>query len=150
MKCNEIHNHILFFVEKQLKAEQLQAVELHLQTCSACRQLAEEISQTLDLIHLEKNNSSDDVFFEELMLQQNEKRVQSASTLFLAKSQKTLEVLKIAAVISFGIFMGVLIGNKLQSNQTDFAQSETEFVQELFNNTDLAYESVEEYLAENN
>lgn len=155
MNCNEVHKQILFFAEATAPENQRQEIQKHLTVCDACNSLYVNIRKNLEAIETEKTNQSDELFFEQLQAKLHQKHFSTrSSSLFVMR--QIIEPLKIAAVIALGIFLGVLIGNSSeQTAQTTQPQIETysledEFTKEIyFTGNDLAYESVEEYLTEN-
>ncbi len=55
MKCAEIHNDLIFFLDDELTPERKALVSHHLKDCSECAAFLKELEASLLVIHQEKN-----------------------------------------------------------------------------------------------
>lgn len=147
MKCTDTHKELLFLVEGSSTKEKKEELEKHISECKACKILYKEMNETFNLIEKEKVTEINPFFFTRIE-ERMKNKVRERNPIFSPTLRRAMEPLMLAAVIAIGLFFGVLIGNNTESN-TEFANVEEEFAKEFyFENNELAYQSIEEYLIE--
>ena len=145
MKCKEAHKQFLFLAEGNISGAEKSETEKHISECDACSALYKNIHETFNVIRDEKVSEINPFFFTRIE-QRMKNKVAPEKVTFVPKLKKVIEPLMLAAVIAIGLFFGVLIGSNSQS-EVEMANIEDEFAQEFyFDNNELAYQSVEEYL----
>lgn len=147
MKCQDAHKEFLFLAEGTLSESKTRETEKHISECGECNLLYKNISDTFNEIQKEKITEINPFFFTRIEQKMKNKK-EAKSVVFVPKLKRIVEPLMLAAVIAMGLFFGVLIGNNGNS-QNEMANVEQEFAQEFyFDDNELAYQSIEEYLIE--
>ncbi len=145
MKCKEAHKQFLFLAEGNINETKKSETEKHISECEACSTLYKNIQETFNVINDEKVSEINPFFFTRIE-QRMKNKVTPKKVTFVPKLKKVIEPLMLAAVIAIGLFFGVLIGSNNQP-EVEMANVEDEFAKEFyFDNNELAYQSVEEYL----
>lgn len=66
MKCKTIHKKLIFFLEEELPAKEMDLVKMHLSECSECALFAEELKKTLGVLEQEKSPKVNPFFYTRL------------------------------------------------------------------------------------
>jgi len=146
MKCKEAHKQFLFLADDLLSETAHRELKQHIENCNDCELLYGKITSHYQLLAKDKIVSENPFFYSRLE-KSIAKKSQTVSK--FRKLQTVIEPIILAAVIVLGLFIGIFIGNNTQMQaDNDKIKSEVESVFNLDDN-ELAYESVEGYLMEN-
>lgn len=144
MKCKELHNKLIFFLEGDLPEREMEQVKVHLSGCPDCKLFAEELNKTLNVLETEKSPAVNPFFYTRLkakMEAQAESYEKAGSPFFVRVLQPALFSLLLFA----GIYSGIKIGQRAE-DQLYVANSATEQVIPYLNEMDT--EPIEAFLME--
>jgi len=111
MKCRAIHKNLIFYLEGDLKKEEMSGVELHLNECRECAAFAEEMKMTLGIIENEKNAEVNPYFYTRVKAKlESFAQAQQVKTLKPAYI-RVLQPVFFSMVLLMGISAGIMIGN---------------------------------------
>ena len=102
MNCNKILNNILFYLDKELVEAERIEFESHLQECTECRDLYDNVASAYNIIAAENQISVNPFFYHKLKTRLETKEESRVITIFTA----VLKPMAIAASIALGIFIG--------------------------------------------
>lgn len=144
MKCKELHNKLIFFLEGDLPEREMEQVKVHLSGCPDCKLFAEELNKTLNVLETEKSPAVNPFFYTRLkakMEAQAESSEKAGSPFFVRVFQPALFSLLLFA----GIYSGIKIGQRAE-DQLYVSNSATEQVIPYLNEMDA--EPIEAFLME--
>lgn len=143
MKCNKVHNKLIFFLEKELPVSEMEQVQKHLDECSECALFAAEMKNTLSILDSDKVTDENPFFYTRVKARlENQTEVQLSVRPVLAR---ILQPVAFSIILLLGIYGGFKLG---QAPITDFADnslSEQEMVP-FWN--ELETEPIESFLME--
>jgi hypothetical protein len=102
MNCNNFSNNILPYIDKELSQEQSSVFSKHMNSCSTCKQLFDEISATYKLIEVENDMPKNPFFYHKLISKIQHQKQDQASNILM----NVLKPLAVAASIALGIMIG--------------------------------------------
>ncbi len=117
MKCKEIHNKIIFYLENDLSKEERKHFEDHLQNCNSCKELLHEMQQTLLVIDTEKHINPNPFVITRIHSKLESLEDKRLAALPQVKLTSTFRVAAAIAVLLIAGFSGVVLGNKYVSNK---------------------------------
>ena len=100
MKCKNIHNDLISYLEGSLAKDESDAVEKHLNSCDECRKFSDKLRVTLGYIDIEKEVSVTPGFADKV-LTKLDSEVEEYSLI-----NRLMPVLTAAAVVLFAVFVG--------------------------------------------
>ena len=143
MKCNKVHNKLIFFLEKELPVSEMEQVQKHLDECSECALFAAEMKNTLSILDSDKVRDENPFFFTRVKARlENQAEEQLSARPVLTR---VLQPVAFSIILLLGIYGGFKLG---QAPKTDFADnslSEQEMVP-YWNELDA--EPIESFLME--
>lgn len=143
MKCNKVHNKLIFFLGKELPVSEMEQVQKHLDECSECALFAAEMKNTLSILDSDKLTDENPFFYTRVKARlENQTEVQLSVRPVLAR---ILQPVAFSIILLLGIYGGFKLG---QAPITDFADnslSEQEMVP-FWN--ELETEPIESFLME--
>jgi predicted anti-sigma-YlaC factor YlaD len=107
MNCENIKNLSLAYFEEDMKSEQRQMVENHLQSCQSCSEFYLFTKMNFVEIEKSKRKENDPYFYSALMAKIEN---QNAPSTVLSR-QPMLRLSLISLVLVFSVFSGLFIGN---------------------------------------
>lgn len=105
MNCKKIHTDMIFYLNRELSDEKMEAIGRHLETCDDCRQFAEMLKSQLELIDKEKRPEVNPYFFTRLSARLDENPV-ATDTVLPAWAQAVAFSVLLAVAVSGGIYLG--------------------------------------------
>ena len=126
MKCKNIHNNLIFFLEKELPASEMEQVEKHLNTCEECALFAAEMKSTLQILEDDKVRDENPFFFTRVKARiQNEAENQLPVRSALVR---IVQPIAFSIILLLGIYGGFKLGQSPQINKADSGFSKQEMV----------------------
>lgn len=104
MKCNNIHNDLISYLEGSLSREESNAIEKHLNTCDECMKFSDKLRVTLGYIDIEKEVSVTPGFAD-MVLTKLDNEVDNEVEEF-SLINRMMPALTAAAVVLFAVFVG--------------------------------------------
>lgn len=141
MKCDKLHNDLIFFAEGSLSTKRKNEINDHLSKCDTCRKFVDELTYSMEIIDKEKTVETNPFLYSRILDKINNYE-QSANT-YRVFAPKILRPVFVILLILFGIFSGIKLGNSYSSRYTD-EDSELQIITYYLN--DLQHESVETIL----
>lgn len=111
MKCVEVHNNILGFIEGGLESSLHEGIAKHVESCESCAACEKKIREAMGLIEQEKQTSFDRKMFADIQIAMAESAETDAS-LRQHPSKYLLRALPYAALLVLAVFAGVHIGKE--------------------------------------
>ena len=119
MNCEKVHKNLIFFIEKELSTTQMLEMEDHISQCSNCNYLYNELRNTMDLIHIEKEEPINSFFYTRLQQRIADLEINKTVQVFKPALLRIFQPIAIVMLLGFGIFMGVIIGTRfIEETQT--------------------------------
>ena len=115
MKCKDLHNKLIFYLEGDLPEKEMEQLRIHLSECSECAQFAGEMQKTPGIVEAEKSPEVNPFFFTRLkakMESQNESFESKAGHPFLVR---VLQPALFSLLLLAGIYSGIKIGQKAEN-----------------------------------
>ncbi len=147
MKCKEVHKNLIFYIENELNAETQSKIQEHINGCVSCKKLYEKIKNTLGIINKEEKNKAYPFFFTRIQQKIEELNSSEIKTGFLPSFTKVLKPVTLAILLAFGIFLGINLGNKYETN--NYTESNENLLQAYANEyyvNELNEETIETFL----
>ncbi len=116
MKCQQIQNRLLFFIEGSLSEKETADVSSHIQSCSECKSIYIELKATLGVIETEKKPEVNPFLFTRIQQQIENKQSIEKRKVNIAR---ILQPFVIAVFLLFGILAGFLMGTEFYYPQDD-------------------------------
>ncbi|WP_319482665.1 zf-HC2 domain-containing protein [uncultured Draconibacterium sp.] len=143
MKCNTVHNKLIFFLEKELPVSEMKQVQQHLNECSECALFAAEMRNTLSILDSDKVTDENPFFYTRVKarLEKQDEKQPSVRPVLI----RVLQPVAFSIILLLGIYGGFKLG---QAPRTDFADnslSEQEMVPYW---NELENEPIESFLME--
>lgn len=107
MKCSNIHDDLIFYLDRELSDERMETVQKHLEECADCRNFLELLKQQMQLINAEKHPEVSPYFFTRLSARMDmtpEFKVQRSSWRSIV--QPAFFTVLLIAGISGGLYIG--------------------------------------------
>jgi anti-sigma factor RsiW len=107
MKCSNIHDDLIFYLDRELSDERMEAVRKHLDECADCRSFMELLNRQMQLIDDEKHPEVSPYFFTRLSARMDmtpEFKVQRSSWRSIV--QPAFFTVLLLAGISGGLYIG--------------------------------------------
>lgn len=145
MKCKTLHKHIIFFLDGELPALEMDQMKAHLSECKECAAFVEEMRKTLEVITSEKSPSVNPFFYTRLKAKM-ENRAGIQNELFKRPVfAKILQPAFFSLLLIAGIYTGIKIGQPAVVNSGSAIYAEQEIIPYL---NEMENESIETFLME--
>lgn len=108
MKCNKVHNKLIFFVEGELPGEEMQAVQEHLHHCPECALFAEELKLSLSILETEKEPEINPFFYTRVKakLEKQDEQLLQRRPVFV----RVLQPFAFSLILLLAIYGGIKFG----------------------------------------
>jgi len=110
MKCKTIHKKLIFFLEGDLPASQMEEVQKHLSQCNSCNAFAKDLKNTLGIIELEKKPSINPFFFTRLKAKLENRMTEPSPAYGRIRLINILQPALFSLFLIIGIYSGIKIG----------------------------------------
>jgi len=146
MDCKHINHKLIFFLEKSLPVPEMQQIKAHLDECEACRQLAEKLESTLQVIEDEKKVTINPFLYSKVM-QKIENRKEQKYFIPAFSLINQIKPVYYSIIMVIGILLGIGLGN-LAVNQSEKSLANIQMEEIYFN--DFQQETIENILLNDN
>lgn len=109
MKCKSIRKHLSAFVDHELDGDLTQAISLHLETCSGCREELKRLKSVYEFIDTGDSLTDDPYFLARVRANSRAKKRPYKTA---EKLEWWLARLLIPATLVVGLFVGTLLGRQ--------------------------------------
>ncbi len=145
MKCKTLHKNLIFFLEGELPAKEMEAIKSHLSDCEVCAAFAEEMKKTLKIINEEKSPEVNPFFYTRLKVrlesQVEPKKISIWQPVLIKAVQPTFFSLLLLA----GIYGGFKIASPVRVNMASTEITNNEIIPYL---NEMQSEPIEDFLME--
>jgi len=145
MKCKTLHKKIIFFLEEELPADEMEQMKYHLSVCNDCNAFAEEMAKMLAVLQTEKAPSVNPFFYTRLKAKienlSNSKIRYNKNPFFV----KILQPALFSVLLIAGIYSGIKIGQPISDRTSYYVDSEQEIIPYL---NEMKNETIELFLME--
>jgi len=145
MKCKNIHNKLIFFLENELPVSEIKQIEKHIGKCPECALFVEDMKKTLGIIEIEKSSEINPFFYTRVKAKldnSNAKQEIPAGTPIFVR---VLQPVAFSVILLLGVYGGIKIAQPLQTETTGHILTEQEMVPYL---NEMAAEPIETFLME--
>lgn len=145
MNCKTLHTKIIFFLEGELPASEMEEVKIHLESCSDCAEFAKEMRRTLAVIENEKTPQHNPFFYTRVKARLENHAESVAATRQVPVLMRIMQPALFSLLLIAGIYTGIKIGQpaKISSDIPVFSGNE---VVPYFN--EMETEAIENFLME--
>lgn len=108
MKCKDVHNKLIFFLEGDLSGMEMKAVQEHLDECGECALFAEELKLTFSILETEKKPEINPFFYTRVkakLEKQEEQSIERRPVLV-----RVLQPVAFSLVLLLAIYGGIKFG----------------------------------------
>jgi anti-sigma factor RsiW len=115
MKCKNLHNKLIFYLEGDLPQKEMEQVNFHLSGCTECASFAEDMKKTLGIFEAEKSPEVNPFFYTRLKAKMEDE----AESFEKVNSPLLLRVLQPAIfslLLLAGIYSGIKIGQRAEDS----------------------------------
>ena len=145
MNCKTLHTKIIFFLEGELPAGEMEEVKIHLESCSDCAAFTNEMRKTLAVIENEKTPQLNPFFYTRVKARLENQPESVVATRQVPVLVRILQPALFSLLLIAGIYTGVKIGQPAKINSDVPVFSENEVVP-YFN--EMETEAIENFLME--
>lgn len=108
MKCKDVHNKLIFFLEGDLSEAEMKAVQEHLDECGECALFAEELKLTFSILETEKKPEINPFFYTRVkakLEKQEEQSIERRPVLI-----RVLQPVAFSLILLLAIYGGIKFG----------------------------------------
>ena len=145
MKCKTLHTKIIFFIDGELPAAEMEQMKIHLSECSECAAFTGEMKKTLAVIENEKTPQLNPFFYTRVKARLEKQAENLTATRQTPALVRILQPALFSLLLMVGIYTGVKIGQPAKVNSDIPAFAENEVVP-YFN--EMETEAIENFLME--
>lgn len=125
MKCKEIQYRIPEYLEGQLSENEKKAFIRHLEQCNDCKELLAQVSHSMQYLGKKESIPYQPFYYTRLKAKM-EKRQEAVSAAPAPIWKRVLQPAAYTFFLGVGIYIGILLGSGLNSNQQEISQAEKE------------------------
>jgi len=115
MKCNKVHKNLLFYIDGELSSDKADEIYNHLIQCSECRKLYEQLAGIWNSV--EEERIPYQPFFYTRVVQGLKNDREKEQSILKKYGKIILQPAIYFIVLGMGIFIGVQLGQGVQSQQ---------------------------------
>ena len=138
MKCCKIHNELIFYLEGGLDDKKRREINDHLLKCEKCKAFAYNLEYSLNVIEKEKELHPNPFLY--TRIQERIEAYDKRPNAFITSASKILRPVFVTALIVFGVFAGIKLGNYFNDK---YVGNVSEIQIETYYLNDLQHESLE-------
>jgi len=143
MKCKTIHKKLIFFLDGDLPAKEMEQMKLHLSECSDCFTFAEEMKKTLAILESEKSPETTPFFYTRLKVKLENKAIKQNRISLNPVWAGILQPALFSILLIAGIYSGIKIGQTSTLNTKYTSYTEQEIIPYL---DEMETETIETFL----
>jgi predicted anti-sigma-YlaC factor YlaD len=137
MNCTEINKNLIFYIEGDLSFEKGKIIKMHLEKCSKCKHLYNEMEKTLGTIKNEKKIEVNPFFYTRIKAKMEDVQESSFSPVFRPTFMRILQTSAAVVLIAIGVYSGIMIGDNFINSSIASGNDQTyseyqEYSQQLF------------------
>ena len=144
MICKEVHKKMDSYLSNQILGEELKSFESHLEDCTSCKHILQEVKLSLELLDNVKTVETDPFMF--TRIQQRIINSYSRESRFFSR---ILQPIAATLIIGIGLTLGILLGTEYSGkmlDQSNITNDEMEYDGAFLTLDDSEYETMEAFL----
>jgi len=145
MKCKTLHKNLIFFLEGELPAKEMEAVKSHLCDCKECAAFAEEIKKTLEIIEKEKSPEVNPFFYTRLKAKLESQAEPKKISVWQPVLVKVIQPAFFSLLLLAGSYGGFKIASPVRGNLASTEITNNEIIPYL---NEMQSEPIEDFLME--
>lgn len=145
MKCSTLHKNIIFFLEGELPAKEMEQMQTHLATCPNCKAFAEDLKKTLGIITEEKSPRVNPFFYTRLKARMESESEKETVSFWQPVLVKVVQPAFFTILLLAGIYGGFKIATPVQTNMASTVYADNEIIPYL---NEMQSEPLEDFLME--
>lgn len=110
MNCKTIHKKIIFWIDGELPAEEMNQINLHLAVCKECTAFATDMQKTLGILTSEKNQEANPFFYTRVKARLENAEPNEFSRETHSLWNRVLQPAFFSVLLIVGIYIGFKIG----------------------------------------
>jgi len=143
MECKSLHKKIIFFLEGELSAEEMEQMKLHLSECGDCAAFAREMEKTFAILQSEKSPAINPFFYTRLKAKMENQAAEQNVIFRNPVWARILQPAFFSVLLLAGIYMGIKIGQPTVNKMNVPGYSEQEMIPYL---NEMESETIEGFL----
>jgi anti-sigma factor RsiW len=127
MKCKTVHSKLIFFLDEELPAKEMQAIQKHLAACSNCALFAKDMKKTLSILETEKTPEINPFFYTRVKAKMENQEVEEV----LNRRPVLVRVLQPVAfsiILLIGIYAGIKLGTTGSGSKVNTVLAEQDMI----------------------
>lgn len=145
MKCSTLHKNIIFFLEKELPAKDIEQMQKHLEVCPDCNAFAEDMKKTLGVIEDEKSPRVNPFFYTRLKARMESEPKNEVIPFWRPVMVKIIQPAFFTVLLIAGIYGGFKIATPVQTNMASTVYADNEIIPYL---NEMQSEPLEDFFME--
>ena len=110
MKCKTLHKNLIFFLEGELPAKEMEQIKVHLIECTHCEAFAEDMKKTLGVLESEKSPEVNPFFYTRLKAKLENQSAAEEKYAVWPAFVRVLQPVAFSILLIIGIYSGIKIG----------------------------------------
>jgi hypothetical protein len=143
MKCKTLHKKLIFFLDGDLSAEEMEQMRLHLSECNDCATFAEDMKKTLAILEFEKSPEVNPFFYTRLKTKLENQTIKQDRISLNPVWARILQPSLFSVLLIAGIYSGIKIGQTSTVNSKYASYTEKEIIPYL---DEMETETIETFL----
>jgi len=127
MKCKTVNSKLIFFLEKELKPAEMQAVQEHLDSCPDCALFAEEMKKTLSILETDKVDDVNPFFYTRVKAKLENPETQPV-VVGRSLVLRVLQPIAFSVILLIGIYAGIKLGDAGSKSTGNSVLAEKELI----------------------
>lgn len=145
MKCKTIHSKIIFYLEGELAADEMELIKSHISECSDCSAFATDLQKSMAILDSEKSPKVNPFFYTRLKAKL-ENQVGGQNEIYRRPVFiRVLQPVFFSILLIAGIYAGIKIGEPANSTATSAIYAEQDLIPYL---DEMKNETIETFLME--
>ena len=145
MNCKTLHTKIIFFLEGELPAWEMEEVKIHLERCPDCDVFADEMKKTLTVLQNDKLQNVNPFFYTRVKARLENQAEENVAVRRNPVLVRILQPALFSLLLLGGIYAGVKIGQPTKINSDNSVYTENEMIPYL---NEMEAETIENFLME--
>ena len=145
MKCKNLHKKLIFFLEGDLPAKEMEQIQIHLAECNTCAAFAEDMKTTLGILEIEKSPAVNPFFYTRLKAKLENRASEELQIFRRPVFARVLQPVMFSILLIVGVYSGIKIGQPSPVKVVSTNMFEQEAIPYL---NEMEAESIETFLME--
>ncbi len=140
MKCKEVNNKLVRYINNELSKQENEIVKSHLESCATCNEIVVELQNTMSLFNDRVTLQPNPFLYTRIIQEINNRDSIIDNNGFLPVFKKALQPVMFSFLLILSVFLGITLGNTYEVGQQE-SETSSLTIEYFFN--DLEQETVE-------